>query len=81
MTYQVNEKALTKSVDLYAAINVKVIRGDQVFNSHYYSEASKTSPLRATDKQNQQWINEVLNDAIKRAFSDQNLLDYLRGNS
>ncbi len=77
LTYHVPDKAYITKIDLNAQVRVVVVSHGQKFNGNYESELSQRVFAAPSEDKNKALVNQVLSDALTRAFNDQGLKTFL----
>lgn len=77
LTYHAPGVAYITKVDLSAQVRVVVVSQGKKFDGNYESKLSERVLAAPSDDKNKALVNQVLSDALTRAFSDQELLTYL----
>ncbi|RRJ83696.1 YajG family lipoprotein [Aestuariirhabdus litorea] len=79
LSYQVPEGTYVSQVDLSAAVRAELLRGNQRFQGRYEAQSQNRVVSAPDEEKNSALINEVVNTALNRLFSDRSLLDFLAG--
>ena len=76
LKYTVPEGFISQ-VHLQAVVRVSVVNGDQTFTGRYRSDIKQKLVAAPSDQKNVELVNQVLNDALSRAFRDDELKAFL----
>lgn len=77
LTYQPQEQAVGSTVKLAAVLRADVTKRGENFSGRYQSNAERRSVTAPDQKENEEYVNELLSDTLTRMFSDNRLRDFL----
>ncbi|WP_426416061.1 YajG family lipoprotein [Aestuariirhabdus sp. LZHN29] len=77
LSYRVPDGNYVTQVDLSASLRTELQRGNQQFSGRYQAQSQHRVVKAPDDEKNQELINDVVNSALNRMFSDRSLLDFL----
>lgn len=77
ISYENIEQPVGRAVKLTATLRADVTKHGETFTGRYSTESEHRSVTRPDAEDNEQYVNDLLSDTLKRMFGDNRLRDFL----
>jgi uncharacterized lipoprotein len=77
ITYENIEQPVGSAVKLNATLRADVVKGGETFTGRYSTENERRSVTRPDVEDNEEYVNSLLSDTLKRMFADNRLREFL----
>ena len=78
ITYQKLEQPVGSAVKLTATLRADVTKGGEIFTGRYTSESEHRGAVRPNREDNEEYVNALLSETLKRMFGDNRLREFLQ---